>query len=100
MIWYILAQLLTTLIDLLRITRLSTDEKDIEIAILRQQLDVMARQHDGVVRPERAEKWTIAVLAATLKKRGRLTTAQLGGVIRIMIGPKNWTSGLGGKTVY
>jgi putative transposase len=35
------------------------------------------------VRPSKEEKWSLAVLAAALKKRGRLTTNQLGSVIRI-----------------
>ena len=35
MIWYILAQLWSTLIDLLRLSRLSTVEKYLEILILR-----------------------------------------------------------------
>ena len=83
MIWYILAQLLTTLIDLLRITRLSTEDKDLEILILRQQLDILARRQDHAIKPSRQEKWTLAVLAATLKRRGRLTTCQLGDIIRI-----------------
>ena len=83
MIWMILTQLYSTLLELLRLTRLSTDEKDIEILLLRQQLDVMVRKNNQVVRPSREEKWSLAVLAAALKKRGRLTTGQLGRVIRI-----------------
>jgi hypothetical protein len=83
MIWYILAQLYSTLIELLRLSRLSTDEKDLEILVLRHQLDVMVRKSNQVVRPSKEEKWSLAVLAAALKKRGRLTTSQLGRVIRI-----------------
>ena len=83
MIWTILAQLYSTLLELLRLSRLSTDEKDLEILVLRQQLDVMMRKNNQVVRPSREEKWSLAVLAAALKKRGRLTTSQLGRVIRV-----------------
>jgi len=83
MIWTILAQLYLMLLELLRLSRLSTDEKDLEILILRQQLDVMVRKNNQVVRPSREEKWSLAVLTATLKKRGRFTTSQLGRVIRI-----------------
>ena len=83
MLWYILAQLYSTLIELLRLSRFSTDEKDLEILVLRQQLDVMERKNKQVVRPSKEEKWSLAVLAAALKKRGRLTTSQLGRVIRI-----------------
>ena len=83
MIWYILAQLYSTLIELLCLSRLSTDEKDLEILVLRHQLDVMVRKSNQVVRPSKEEKWSLAVLAAALKKRGRLTTSQLVRVIRI-----------------
>ena len=46
MLWYILAQLYSTLIELLRLSRFSTDEKDLEILVLRQQLDVMERKNN------------------------------------------------------
>lgn len=78
MILYVQAQLLSALIDLLRLTRLSTEDKDLEILILRQQLDVLARKHNQAIKPSRHEKWTIAVLAAALKKCGRLTSDQHG----------------------
>jgi hypothetical protein len=78
MIWTILAQLYSTLIELLRLSQISADEKDFEILILRQQLDVMERKNNQVVRPSKEEKWSLAVSAAALKKRGRLTTSQLG----------------------
>ena len=83
MLWYIFTQLYWTLIELLRLTRISADEKDLESLILRQQLDVMKRKNNQVVRPSKEEKWSLAVLAAALKKRGRLTTSQLGRMIRI-----------------
>jgi len=83
MLWAILVQLYMTLIELLRLTHLSTDEKYFEILILRQQLDVMAPKNNQVIRPSKAEKWLLAVLAAALKKRGQLTTGQLNRVLRI-----------------
>ncbi len=43
MLGTILAQLYSTQIELLRLSRLLTDDKDLEILILRQQLDVMTR---------------------------------------------------------
>ena len=83
MLWTILAKLYSTLIELVRLSSLSADEKDLEILILRQQLDVMVRENNQVVRPNKEEKWSLAVLAVVLKKRGRSTTGQLGSVIRI-----------------
>ncbi len=84
MIFSLLAQLLATLIDLLRIAHLSSDDKDLEILILRQQLDVLARKQNHVIRLGQEDKWPLAVMAASLKKRGRLTTSQLGRVLRIL----------------
>ncbi|MCO6453405.1 MAG: hypothetical protein J5I90_21665 [Caldilineales bacterium] len=83
MLFFLLTRLLTTLIDLLRIARLSRDDKDLEILILRQQLDILARKQTHVVRPSHPDKWMLAVLAASLKRRSRLTTSQLGRVTRI-----------------
>ena len=83
MLFFLLTRLLTTLIDLLRIARLSSDDKDLEILILRQQLDILARKQTQAVRPNRREKWTLAVLTASLKRRSRLTTNQLDRVLRI-----------------
>ncbi len=83
MLFSLLAQLCATLIDLLRIARLASDDKDLEILILRQQLDILAHKHNHVVRPSRQDKWTLAVLTASLKRRSRLTTSQLGSVLRI-----------------
>ena len=84
MLWYALAQLFSTFLELMRVVRLSTDEKDLEILILRQQLDVMVRKNAQVIRPSRSERWSLAVLAAALKRRGRLTTSQLRNAIRIV----------------
>ncbi|MCO6449914.1 MAG: hypothetical protein J5I90_03895 [Caldilineales bacterium] len=71
MLLSLLAQFLATLINLLRIARLSSDDKDLEILILRQQLDVLARKQNHPVRPNRREKWMLAVLTVSLKKRVR-----------------------------
>ena len=84
MLCTILAQLYSKLIELLRLSRISADEKDREILILRRQLDVMKRKNKQAIRPSKEEKWSLAVLAAAaLKRRSRLTTRQLGRVIRI-----------------
>ncbi len=53
MIWYILAQLYSTLIELLRLSRISADEKDFKILTLRQQLDILTRKQNHAVRPIR-----------------------------------------------
>ena len=84
MLWYLLAQLYSTLLELIRLARISTDEEDLETLILRQQLDVLVRKNAQVISPGRLERWSLAVLAAALKERGRLTARQLGNVIRIV----------------
>ena len=40
MLWTIFAQLYSTLLELLRLSHISADEKDFEIPILHQQLDM------------------------------------------------------------
>ncbi|MCP4168490.1 MAG: hypothetical protein GY759_21715 [Chloroflexi bacterium] len=55
MIFSLLAQLCAILIDLLRIAHLSSDDKDLEILILRMQLDVMKRKHNQVVRTSKKD---------------------------------------------
>jgi hypothetical protein len=47
--WFILAQFSSTILSLFQASRLSESEKDIEIAILRHQLDVMTRLHNKPV---------------------------------------------------
>ena len=83
MIISLLAQLCSTLIDLLRMTRPSSEDKDSEILILHKQRDVLARKQTHAVRPSRQAKWTLAVLTASLTRRSRLSTDQMGSVIRI-----------------
>ena len=41
--WFILAQLFSILITIVRISRLSEQEKDLEILVLRQQLAILQR---------------------------------------------------------
>jgi transposase len=56
----------------------------LEILILRHQLDVLVRKHGKPVRPNRAEKLTLAILAAKLKKSTNRPVRQLGDIIRIV----------------
>jgi hypothetical protein len=48
--------------------RMSDNEKDLEILILRHQLDILERKQKRLVRPNRAEKLILAVLTARLKQ--------------------------------
>jgi hypothetical protein len=51
---------------MINITRLSNQEKDLEILILRQQLSILQRKHNFPIKPKPVEKVTLAVLTANL----------------------------------
>jgi hypothetical protein len=67
MIWFVVMHLFATLLDLIRIGRLSEHEKDLEILLLRQQLGIAERKLHKPVRASRVERLTIAVLTTKLK---------------------------------
>ena len=84
MLWFFIGHIFSILLSLIRVSRLSENDKDLEIIILRHQLDVMVRKHKQPVRPNQAEKATLALLTAQLKKNTQRTIRQLGDVIRIV----------------
>ncbi|MHB8624836.1 MAG: integrase core domain-containing protein [Aggregatilineales bacterium] len=67
----------------MQIGRLPEQEKDLEILLLRQQLDILERRLDKPVRLSKVEKLTVAVLAAKLKATTKQSTARLREVIRL-----------------
>ncbi len=69
MAWFILSQIFSTVLTLLRLGRTSDKDKDLEILILRQQLGIVQRHLDKSIKPNRAEKLTLAVLSTNLKKQ-------------------------------
>jgi transposase InsO family protein len=81
--WFILAHIFSTMLMFMRIGRLSEQEKDLEILLLRHQLSILERKCNKQVRPSRAEKLTLAVLAKMLKQTTNRTARQLRGIIRI-----------------
>ena len=83
LVWFILSYLFSTLISLVSIGRLSEQEKDLEILLLRRQLAILERKLDKPGRPNRAEKLTLAVLTARLKKVTQKPASELRDVIRI-----------------
>ena len=66
------------------IGRLSQQEKDLEILLLRHQLAILERKLDKPVKPNRAEKLTLAVLTARLRLVTRRPATGLRDVIRIV----------------
>ena len=59
--WFIIAHIFSTLVGLIGIGRLSEQEKDLEILILRHQLAILERKLKKPVKPTRAEKLMLAV---------------------------------------
>jgi putative transposase len=82
--WFVLAQLVSTLMSMLRLGRLSDSEKDLEILILHHQLDILERKQKRAIKPNRAEKLFLAILTARLKQVTNRPADHLRGVIRIV----------------
>jgi putative transposase len=82
--WFILSYLFSTLISLVSIGRLSQQEKDLDIPLLRHQLAILERKLDQPVKPNRAEKLTLAVVTARLRLVTHRPASGLRDVIRII----------------
>ena len=82
--WFILSYLFSTLISLVSIGRLSQQEKDLEILLLRHQLSIVERKLTKPVKPNRAEKLALAILTARLKQVTHRPASWLRDVIRIV----------------
>ena len=84
MIWFLVAQLFSTLISLVQIGRMTESEKDLEIMVLRYQLGIAERKMQKPVRANRAERMTLAVLAGKLKKQTNRPASQFRHIIRLV----------------
>ncbi len=83
MIWFIITHIFSTLLEFIGIGHLSEREKDLEILILRHQLDILERKQKTPIKPNKAEKMTLAVLTNKLKKITNRSTNQLRDTLRI-----------------
>ena len=81
--WFILKHIFSTLLAIVNVRRLSDQEKDLEILMLRQQLSILQRKLKHPIKPSKIEKLTLAVLANRLKRATHQTANQLRDVIRI-----------------
>jgi len=81
--WFILNHIFSLILSIINITRLSNQEKDLEILILRQQLSILQRKHNSPIKPHHVEKITLTVLTARLKRLTHRSSNQLRDVIRI-----------------
>ena len=89
MVLSIIAHIFALLLELVRVSRISDHDKDLEILVLRYQLGIADRKLNRTIKPERIEQLTLAVLAARLKSRTNAlrrfarTTNQLQHTLRI-----------------
>ena len=83
MVWFIITFIFSTLLEFIGIGRLSEREKDLEILILRHQLDILERRQKTPINPNQVEKMTLAVLTYKLKRITNRSTNQLRDTLRI-----------------
>ena len=83
MVWFVIMQVLSTMLECFWLGCKTDREKDLEILLLRRQLDIVDRARDKPWRVSRAEKLTLAVLAAQLKSLTGWPMKQFGKVLRI-----------------
>jgi hypothetical protein len=83
MFWSIIALVFSVLLDLFRLGRLSDREKDLEILILRHQLDILERKRAHPIKVSKADKLTLAVLTYKLKKLSDRSASRLRNVVSI-----------------
>ncbi len=84
MIWFVVMQVVSMLVELVRLGRQSESDKDLEILLLRRQLAIYERRQERAPRLSRGEKLALVVLATKLKAKTGRTIKAMGGVIRIV----------------
>ena len=67
MIWFMVMQVISTLVELVILGCKAESEKDLEILLLRRQLAIYERRSDRAPRLSRSEKLPLVVLGAKLK---------------------------------
>src|SRR5512140_1663637 len=70
MIFALLYDFITLILDVLSTMGIAADEKDLEIALLRQQLRILERKSHGKNRLAPPEKLMLVALADQLKAKG------------------------------
>jgi hypothetical protein len=84
MIWFMVFQVVSTLVELVRLGCRAESEKDLEILLLRRQLAIYERKQDRAPRLSRSEKLTLVALATKLKAKTGRTIKDMREVIRIV----------------
>jgi putative transposase len=81
MIYLLIAQLVSLLLDLFTISRRSEHQKDLQILLLRHQLRILQRQHPRKPTVSRWDKLALAVLVAKLTGPAHGAKEKLDGVV-------------------
>jgi putative transposase len=84
MVWFVVMEIFSTLLECVRLGQKSESGKALEILLLRRQLAIKERTLDKPIRPSRREKLTLAVLTTQLRARTGRTAKELGEIIRIV----------------
>jgi hypothetical protein len=84
MIWFVVLQVVATLVELVRLGRRTESEKDLEILLRRRQLAIYEHKQSQPMRLSRGEKLTLVVLGAKLKAKTGRTIQQMRDAIRIV----------------
>lgn len=84
MIWFMLMQVFSTLLQIVLLRRQSEREKDLEILLLRRQLAILERYHAKRLQISRVDKLSLTVLTTQLQSISRWTVKQLSNLLRIV----------------
>jgi hypothetical protein len=76
-VWYTIYVIVTLVWDGIRLSRMSADDKTIEVLILRQQLLTLRRHHKGGPSISLAEKLVLISLVEHMCRFGRVRKARL-----------------------
>jgi len=80
---FIIAHCFSLLLELVLLRRQSDQAKDLQILLLRRQLEIVQRKLDQPLRVSRAEKFSLALLTVRLKRVAGQNVRELRDVIRI-----------------
>ncbi len=94
MIWFASMQFFSMLLAWFWLGRKFEQEEDLEILLLRRQLEIVNRGRRNAFRLSRADKFTLTVLAARLKSVTGWPAKQFRGRLRL-VQPKRFSNGIG-----
>ena len=84
MVWFCVWQVVSTLVELIKLGRKSESAKDLEILLLRRQMAIYERRQERAPHLSRGEKLMLVVLATKLKDKTSRTIKAMSDVIRIV----------------